>query len=369
MTRSVLIVCDKDGRTSFGHLALSMRAVLRDAGLDAETLWLETPRYFPGDGRLPGLSLRAGSLQTGFFSFRGPFRRLLRERRPDVVLLVRPELGFLAGEVRKALPGARAGVFVHDLFAQTLYPRSPKFALINRFFVRGTESADFYLYNSEWTRSRAEARFGIAGRPGAVVGCPVDSSRFFPPEAPPSAAERAAFRELRGMEGFNGLCLTVSLAEPRKNVETFVEMAALRPRVAFARVGRPSEPVEALAARKRLRNFFQFAGLDDARLREFYRMADLYVCPSWLEGFGMTPLEALACGTPAVVARTSALEEIFADALPTVSPADDARAYVEQLDRALAGEEIVRPEAAGALLERFSPKEFGRRLLAALPEG
>ena len=364
MKRSILIVCDRNGRTSIGHMALSMRSALLAAGRDAEILWLRVPRYFPAPEELPGPSLEASSLPVGLLSFRAGFRRVLEKRRPDAVLLTHLGLGFLVREVRKALPEARVGVFVHDVFAQTLYPRSPKYALFNRLFVRGAEKADFYLYNSEWTRSQAEALFKTGGRPHATVGCPISPAFADAPE-PMTEGERRDFRERRGLEGFNGLCLTVSLDEERKNLRTFAEIAALRPRIAFVRIGRPSPKLDARARELGLRNLFGFHGLSDAELRDFYRAADLFVCPSWLEGFGMTPLEALSCGTPAAVARTSALAEIFSEALPTVSPANDATSWASVLDDAVAGLPVVRPDGVSALLERFSPAAFGERLDAA----
>ncbi len=364
MTRSILIVCDRNGRTSIGHLALSAREALLASGRDVETLWLRVPKYFPAPEELPGPSLEASALPTGRISFPAGFRRVLEERKPDAVLLMHLGLGFLVREIRKALPEARAGVFVHDVFAQTLYPRSPKFALFNLLFVRGAEKADFYLYNSEWTRAQAEAFFGIGDRPHATVGCPISRAFADAPE-PMTEGERRNFRERRGMEGFNGLCLTVSLDEERKNLATFAETAALRPRIAFVRIGRPSPKLDARARELGLRNLFGFHGLSDAELRDFYRAADLFVCPSWLEGFGMTPLEARSCGTPAAVARTSALAEICSEALPAVSPANDAQAWAAVLDDAVAGRTVVRPEAAKALLERFSPAAFGERLDAA----
>ena len=364
MKRSILIVCDRNGRTSIGHMALSMRSALLAAGWDAETLWLRSPKFFPSDEGLPGPALDAAFHQTGFFAYRAGFRRILEERRPDAVLLAQPCLGHLVREVRRTLPEARVATFVHDVFAQTLYPRSPKFRLFNLLFVRGAEKSDFFLYNSEWTRAQAEALFGIGGKPHATVGCPI-SPAFAEAVEPMTEGERRDFRERRGMEGFNGLCLTVSLDEERKNLRTFAEIAALRPRIAFVRIGRPSPKLDERARELGLRNLFGFHGLSDAELRDFYRAADLFVCPSWLEGFGMTPLEALSCGTQAAVARTSALAEIFSEALPTVSPANDAEAWASVLDDAVAGRTVVRPEAAKALLERFSPAAFGERLDAA----
>lgn len=52
----------------------------------------------------------------------------------------------------------------------------------------------------------------------------------------------------------------------------------------------------------------------DAQLPAFYRHATAYVAPSLYEGFGMTILEAMACGAPVVAARNGAYEEVAQDA-------------------------------------------------------
>jgi glycosyltransferase involved in cell wall biosynthesis len=50
--------------------------------------------------------------------------------------------------------------------------------------------------------------------------------------------------------------------------------------------------------------------------------ADLFVYPSIFEGFGLPPLEAMACGTPVVTARGSSFPEVVGDAALTVDPLD-----------------------------------------------
>ena len=58
------------------------------------------------------------------------------------------------------------------------------------------------------------------------------------------------------------------------------------------------------------------------RLRELYRRALMFVYPSRYEGFGIPPLEALACGAPVIATRTGAIPEYAGDAALLVDPAD-----------------------------------------------
>jgi glycosyltransferase involved in cell wall biosynthesis len=59
-------------------------------------------------------------------------------------------------------------------------------------------------------------------------------------------------------------------------------------------------------------------------LPDLYRQADLLVYPSFLEGFGFPPLEAMAAGTPVIAAAASCLPEVLADGALLVDPHDDA---------------------------------------------
>ena len=51
-------------------------------------------------------------------------------------------------------------------------------------------------------------------------------------------------------------------------------------------------------------------------------MTDLFVYPSTYEGFGLPPLEALSCGAPVVVARSSSLPEVVGNAAIFANPFD-----------------------------------------------
>jgi glycosyltransferase involved in cell wall biosynthesis len=64
--------------------------------------------------------------------------------------------------------------------------------------------------------------------------------------------------------------------------------------------------------------------VSDAALRALYAAASVYVHPSLYEGFGLTVLEAMACGTPVVAADRTSLPEVVGDAGLLVDPLDTA---------------------------------------------
>jgi len=55
-------------------------------------------------------------------------------------------------------------------------------------------------------------------------------------------------------------------------------------------------------------------GLDPSELPAVYNLALVLAHPAWYEGFGLPPLEAMACGTPVIVSDTSSLPEVVGDA-------------------------------------------------------
>ena len=62
--------------------------------------------------------------------------------------------------------------------------------------------------------------------------------------------------------------------------------------------------------------------IGDEERFSYYRAADVFVYPSFFEGFGFPPLEAMSCGTPVITSRNSSLPEVVGDAAIMVDPYD-----------------------------------------------
>jgi glycosyltransferase involved in cell wall biosynthesis len=98
--------------------------------------------------------------------------------------------------------------------------------------------------------------------------------------------------------------------------------------------------VETAGVRQDVR-FFGF--VPDSTLAALYRMASLFAFPSLYEGFGLPPLEAMACGTPVVTSRLSSLPEVMGDAALLVDPYDPeaiAEAMARVLDDAAVADDL-----------------------------
>ncbi|MCD6419940.1 MAG: glycosyltransferase family 4 protein, partial [Synergistetes bacterium] len=62
--------------------------------------------------------------------------------------------------------------------------------------------------------------------------------------------------------------------------------------------------------------------VSDEELVKWYNRAQVFVLPSKFEGFGLPPLEAMACGTPVIVSNVASLPEVCGDAAYYVDPYD-----------------------------------------------
>ena len=116
------------------------------------------------------------------------------------------------------------------------------------------------------------------------------------------------------------------------------------------------------ADRIRIRSY-----VSDDELAGLYGRASAFVFLSEYEGFGMTPLDALAAGVPPVVLDTAVAREIYGPAALFLDRPEPAAVH-DALRRALfeAGERGRILEAAPRQLERYSWQECGRRTLQVL---
>lgn len=128
----------------------------------------------------------------------------------------------------------------------------------------------------------------------------------------------------------------------RKNIARLYEAyACVRKRhadLALVIVGKRqwrASDIDLTARRLGLESVVQYTGyMPDADLPAIYGAAEAFVFPSLYEGFGLPPLEAMACGTPVVTSNTSSLPEVVEDAALTVDPCD-VGALVKAIERVL----------------------------------
>lgn len=170
--------------------------------------------------------------------------------------------------------------------------------------------------------------------------------------------------------------LFVGTLEPRKNLPTLLHafrQVRARHDLLLALVGRRGwlwEPIvqeiQALGIEASVR---QLDGIPDSDLPALYSAAAAFSYPSLYEGFGLPPLESLACGTPTVVADTSSLPEVVGDAA-LLHPPTDVDALADALLRLIEDETLRATLSKRGLARaaRFTWEEAVRRTLAVYEE-
>ena len=172
--------------------------------------------------------------------------------------------------------------------------------------------------------------------------------------------------------------LFVGTVTPRKGVEELVRaFAGTRARQHGARlvvVGQDrsayARRVRHVAARLGVASQVVFAGpRTDRDLLRWYRQARVAVLPSFVEGFGLTLLEAMAAGVPCVASALPTIAEVVGDAALLVPPGN-VSALAEALDRVWSDGDL-QQELIGhgrGRVARFSLARMGRLALALYQE-
>lgn len=207
---------------------------------------------------------------------------------------------------------------VQHLDLPALFPRGER--LFRRLaYDRAARKADRVVVISEWTRERVVEQLGLD--PGRVhaIHLAVDHERF----SPDPTVTREPF------------LLYPARPWPHKNharlLEAFAVLRGARPelRLVLTGVGHDAARLPAGVEAR--------GSVPTDELVTLYRRAAAVVFPSLYEGFGLPPLEALACGCPVAASRAGSLPEVLGDAAVLFDPEDPAAiaaGIAEALDRA-----------------------------------
>lgn len=177
---------------------------------------------------------------------------------------------------------------------------------------------------SEFSRQGIARSYGLDPEKIAVV--PAACSSIFRPVSRPKAT---AFVEGR-FQVAHPYVLCVGDLQPRKNplglIRAFEELVANCPELPhhLVMVGKDTwyaSKVHQAAEQSPFGNRIHFTGyVDDSELLQLYNACDIFVFPSFYEGFGIPILEAMACGRAVACANTSAMPEVAGSAAMLFDP-------------------------------------------------
>jgi glycosyltransferase involved in cell wall biosynthesis len=265
---------------------------------------------------------------------------------------------------------AKKVVTIHDL-SFLRYPEGAEPSLrryLSAVVPRCAKEADVVLADSESTRQDVVELLGLPSEKVEVVYPGVDH-RFT------EAQEREALEAVKELYRLSyPFILSVGTLEPRKNLIVLLKAySMLKDRyhlphrlVIVGGKGWLYEGIFRRVEQLSLTEEVVFLGfVRDEYLPGLYSLADVLAFPSLYEGFGLPPLEAMACGTPVVTSDRSSLPEVVGEAGLMV-PADDPEALAEAIGQVL-DDSRLREGLVGRGLARaaeFSWEATGKKLLA-----
>jgi glycosyltransferase involved in cell wall biosynthesis len=239
-----------------------------------------------------------------------------------------PDAGIFHATEHLLMPlrGVPAVMTVHDLIFRRL-PEHHK--ALNRWYLNWTmplycRRADHIIAVSEATRRDLIAAYDLP--PEKITVIHEAAAPHFRPQA---EAAQVRVRQMYNLP--ERYLLYVGTIEPRKNLEwllrvwtSLYQAGECPPLVIVGKRGWLSASffaaLEACPARK---GVILTGYVPDPDLPAIYSAATAFVFPSLYEGFGLPPLEAMACGTPVVCTRVSSMPEVVGDVALLVDPKED----------------------------------------------
>lgn len=270
--------------------------------------------------------LAAEKLRTAF----------LRDLDPDVIFIPSLFEGYVDDAITRieAELGVPVVITIHDLIplsnaAQYLDPNPP----YKQFYERKIDTlkaATGWVAVSEY--SRQEACSALQLNPDRVVCSLEGCAPIFHQRPTVSAAQNQAFLGRYGIR--QAFLMYSGGADERKNLPRLVRAYALlddatRQHHQLVLAGKmPQGDIDHLrriAVQAGLQDHeVVFTGyVDDEELAQLYRCCQLYVFPSWQEGFGLPALEAMACGAAVIGSNVSSLPEVIGNPDALFDPFDE----------------------------------------------
>lgn len=195
---------------------------------------------------------------------------------------------------------------------------------------KAARDADQIVTISESTTQELQTFLGVPRNRMVMIPCGVEHDVFHPQDSARVEELRQRYRLPKEFYLFIGI--PNAEAGDKKNLHLIVQTYAQAPQqekcylpVVIAggeRAGYRSEPVEVVLGGPGARGRFLYLGfVSDEDFAALYTAARALIFPSLHEGFGIPPLEAMACGTPVIAANRPAIPEVVGDAALLIDPA------------------------------------------------
>lgn len=223
----------------------------------------------------------------------------------------------------------------HDLIP-LVYRRYSPFLWLN---MRGLKRADRIITVSNFSKNDIIKRLKYPADKIDVINNAVDHSRYY-------QQRNKEILKRFGIKADEKVVLYVGSERKRQNlpflIKSFYQLKKRLPKVKLIKVGssQSKENLIKLVKDLGLAKEVIFTGfVDKKELPKIYNAVDLFVYPCLYAGFGIPPLEAMACGTPVITSNLTSLPEVVGNAGIMINPYNKEQ-MVEAMFKVLTNEEL-----------------------------
>ena len=195
---------------------------------------------------------------------------------------------------------------------------------------------------SEHTKKDIVKEYSIDPQTIIVTYPGYDKTKF----SPPAVGSELRIKEIKDKYKIeNDYILYVGTLQPRKNIVRLIQAFAYLkdPKLQLVIVGKKGWLYDDILTKGNelgVSERIVFTDyVEEDKLPIFYQNATCFILPSLYEGFGLTVVEAMACGCPVIVSNTSSLPEIVGDAGIRINP-NDVKNISSAIKRVLSNSEI-----------------------------
>lgn len=219
-------------------------------------------------------------------------------------------------------------ITVHDI-SWIRYPEThpiERVEMMSRYFEKALYQSSALITDAEFIRQELIEVFGV--KPAKVTAIPLGVESMF---RPLDALETLSVLTAHGLT-HGKYFLTVGTLEPRKNLSLAIRAYSQLPLivrqhyplVVIGMKGWHASEIERLIMPLAQEGFLRELGyVPRGDLATIMAGATALIYPSIYEGFGLPPLEAMACGTPVICSNVSTLPEVVGDAGILIDPSDE----------------------------------------------
>jgi glycosyltransferase involved in cell wall biosynthesis len=215
------------------------------------------------------------------------------------------------------LPFAPGIIFLHDIYCE-FFPedftskRDWIIRLYNKWQYRLiAKKAKHIVTVSYFSRSQIADAYHIAPERISIFYSSADHFRSI-------KADYSVFDQFPTLS--NSFYFSLGSLSKRKNIAWIIQYALKHPDSLFAVSGTSLPTTRMNESESMPQNILLLGYLDDDKIKALMERCKAFILPSYYEGFGLTPLEALSCGAPVIVANAASLPEIYGNTAHYIDP-------------------------------------------------